>query len=107
VHLGLAESEDHRALSDSRLAIAYCHAAEMEKTYRLDRIREIHAAETRWPVGMCWLPGEPNGGSAVFWSVARRSLGGKTTWLNGPPTLGSSTSCGAPMVSFRGETMMT
>ena len=26
--------------------IAYCHAAEMEKTYRLDRIREIHAAKT-------------------------------------------------------------
>ena len=25
--------------------IAYCHAAKMEKTYRLDRIREIHAAE--------------------------------------------------------------
>jgi predicted DNA-binding transcriptional regulator YafY len=25
--------------------IAYCHAAEMEKTYRLDRIREIRAAE--------------------------------------------------------------
>jgi DNA polymerase III epsilon subunit-like protein len=132
VHLGLAESEDHRALSDSRLAmalfthlagrmerlrtvenlfrlslpvtpddsrtfviepsagyedlavaiaeqrsvviaydggtrgpadrritpramlqsngrqylIAYCHAATLEKTYRLDRIREIHAAET-------------------------------------------------------------
>ena len=131
VHLGLAESEDHRALSDSRLAmalfthlvgcmeslrtvedlirlspplsaenarthmieppvgfedlavaiaeqrtvviaydggtqgladrtvtprallqsngrqylIAYCHAAEIEKTYRLDRIREIYAAE--------------------------------------------------------------
>lgn len=131
VHLGLAESEDHRALSDSRLAkdlfthlvsrikwlrtvgdlfrltpplsaenarthlidppagfeelavaiteqrilviaydggtrgpanrritpramlqsngrqylIAFCHAAKLEKTYRLDRIREIHAAE--------------------------------------------------------------
>jgi DNA polymerase III subunit epsilon len=26
--------------------LAYCHAAEIEKTYRLDRIREIHAAET-------------------------------------------------------------
>lgn len=25
--------------------LAYCHAAEIEKTYRLDRIREIHAAE--------------------------------------------------------------
>lgn len=25
--------------------LAYCHAAELEKTYRLDRIREIHAAE--------------------------------------------------------------
>jgi predicted DNA-binding transcriptional regulator YafY len=25
--------------------IAYCHAAKLEKTYRLDRIREIHAAE--------------------------------------------------------------
>ena len=25
--------------------LAYCHAAEIEKTYRLDRIRRIHAAE--------------------------------------------------------------
>ena len=25
--------------------IAYCHAAKLEKTYRLDRIREIHAAD--------------------------------------------------------------
>ena len=25
--------------------IAYCHAARLEKTYRLDRIREVHAAE--------------------------------------------------------------
>jgi DNA polymerase-3 subunit epsilon len=25
--------------------IAYCHASEMERTYRLDRIREIHGAE--------------------------------------------------------------
>ena len=25
--------------------IAYCHTAKLEKTYRLDRIREIHAAE--------------------------------------------------------------
>ena len=25
--------------------LAYCHAAEIEKTYRLDRIREVHAAE--------------------------------------------------------------
>ena len=25
--------------------LAYCHAAEIEKTYRLDRIREIHAVE--------------------------------------------------------------
>jgi len=25
--------------------IAYCHAAKLEKTYRLDRIRKIHAAE--------------------------------------------------------------
>jgi predicted DNA-binding transcriptional regulator YafY len=26
--------------------IADCHAAETEKTYRLDRIREVHAAKT-------------------------------------------------------------
>ncbi len=25
--------------------LAYCHAAEIEKTYRLDRIRKVHAAE--------------------------------------------------------------
>ena len=25
--------------------LAYCHAAEIEKTYRLDRIREVHAAD--------------------------------------------------------------
>jgi len=25
--------------------IAYCHAADLEKTYRLDRIREVHAVE--------------------------------------------------------------
>ena len=25
--------------------LAYCHAARLEKTYRLDRIREVHAAE--------------------------------------------------------------
>jgi len=31
--------------------IAYSHAAKLEKTYRLDRIREVHAAET-------WRPAE-------------------------------------------------
>jgi DNA polymerase III subunit epsilon len=25
--------------------IAYCHTAKLEKTYRLDRIREVHAVE--------------------------------------------------------------
>jgi DNA polymerase-3 subunit epsilon len=30
--------------------IAYCHAAKLEKTYRLDRIREIHAAASGEPL---------------------------------------------------------
>ena len=53
VHLGLAESEDHRALSDSRLVMQlFAHLAgrmeslrTVEDLFRLDRIREVRPAE--------------------------------------------------------------